>query len=403
MMSGLLFSWVRSGRLSVIDPDGTSRDFGDGMGCEVVIRFHDAQAIRRVLLHPRLALGEAYMDGTLTVERGDIYQLIELLDRNLSGPLPPMISMADRLGAVTKRLRPTNKRAQSHANVAHHYDLSGALYELFLDKQRFYSCALFGSETETLEQAQARKVRHLIAKLHVADGQSILDIGSGWGGLALALARVADVRVLGITLSAEQLAFARKAAIEAGLNDRVTFELMDYRDVQGAFDRVISVGMFEHVGVEHYNAFFNRIAALLTPAGEALVHAIGRSDGPGDTNIWLRKYIFPGGYSPALSEVLPAVERSCLFINDIEVLHLHYARTLHEWRRRFMANRAAAIALYDERFCRMWEFYLAGCEMAFRTQGHMVWQMQICRDVARPMVSRAEEVDAERALERWAD
>jgi len=265
-------------------------------------------------------------------------------------------------------------------NVAHHYDLSEKFYSLFLDSDRQYSCAYFGNPGATLEQAQAAKKRHIMAKLLLEPGQKVLDIGCGWGGLALTMAQEADVEVTGITLSEQQLQVARQRAEEAQLSHRVHFVLADYRQISDRFDRIVSVGMFEHVGIDHYYAFFRRMRDLLTERGVALLHAIGRSHGSGVTNAWIRKYIFPGGYSPALSEVLPAVEASGLLATDIEIWRpRHYAETLRHWRNRFMERRTKALALYDERFCRMWEFYLAGAECAFRHQGHMVWQMQLAK------------------------
>jgi cyclopropane-fatty-acyl-phospholipid synthase len=282
--------------------------------------------------------------------------------------------------------------------VAHHYDLNGRLYSLFLDRDRQYSCAYFPTGSETLEEAQAAKKRHIAAKLKLdRPDLSVLDIGCGWGGMALTLARDYGARVTGITLSAEQLAEARARAAAAGLADRVTFELMDYRAMQRRFDRIVSVGMFEHVGVGHYRTFFRKLRACLEPDGVALLHTIGRSDGPNSTNSWIARYIFPGGYSPALSEIMPHVERAGLVTTDIEILRLHYAETLRHWRRRFAANRDAIAALYDERFCRMFEFYLAGSELAFRHQGLVNFQIQLSREqtavpLTRDYIARAERI-----------
>ena len=271
--------------------------------------------------------------------------------------------------------------------MAHHYDLNGRLYSLFLDRDRQYSCAYFPRGDETLEQAQIAKKRHIAAKLCLdRPDLTVLDIGSGWGGLALTLAREYGARVLGITLSTEQLTEARGRAAAEGLDDRVSFELLDYRALDRTFDRIVSVGMFEHVGVGHYREFFDTVARCLNPDGVALLHAIGRSDGPGFTNPWIAKYIFPGGYCPALSEVIPRVEQSGLIATDIEVLRLHYAETLRHWRRRLIANRDTIASLYDERFCRMFEFYLCGAEIAFRREGHMVFQIQLAhRQTAVPL------------------
>jgi len=278
---------------------------------------------------------------------------------------------------MVKRLQQVNTLGAARRNVSHHYDLSNDFYKLFLDKDWQYSCAYYPDPAMTLEEAQAAKRRHLMAKLMLKPGQRVLDIGCGWGGLALAMARDAGVEVTGITLSTEQLAMAQKRAEEAQLSHRVRFQLCDYRQLAGKFDRIVSVGMFEHVGVNHYLTFFRRVRDLLSDGGVALLHSIGRTFSPGSTNAWIRKYIFPGGYIPSLSEVMPAVESSGLITTDIEILHPHYADTLREWRRRFNVRRAEAAAMFDERFCRMWDFYLAGSECAFRHQGMMVFQMQL--------------------------
>jgi cyclopropane-fatty-acyl-phospholipid synthase len=274
-----------------------------------------------------------------------------------------------------------NTVSRAKSNVAHHYDLSAGLYDLFLDPDKQYSCAYFDDENTTLEAAQANKCRRIAAKLALAPNQRVLDVGSGWGGLGLHIAHSERVDVTGVTLSEEQLKIAQDRARRQGLSDRVRFKLEDYRKVRGPFERIVSVGMFEHVGVAHCQVYFDRITELLTDDGVALVHAIGRSDGPGVTNPWIVKYIFPGGYTPALSEVLPAIEHAGLMVTDIEIMRLHYAKTLAEWRRRFIANWDRAAQLYDERFCRMWEFYLAGAEMGFRNQGLMVFQIQMAKRV----------------------
>jgi cyclopropane-fatty-acyl-phospholipid synthase len=269
----------------------------------------------------------------------------------------------------------------ARANVAHHYDLSDTLYDLFLDADRQYSCAYYMSFDDTLERAQEQKKRHLAAKLLLRSGHRVLDIGSGWGGLALYIAQAADVDVTGVTLSTEQHGYSNQRVDKAGLTDRVRFELKDYRHENGRYDRIVSVGMFEHVGVGHFREYFDKIRDLLTDDGVALIHTIGAADGPGAAHAWIRKYIFPGGYSPALSEVVPIIERAGLHITDIEVLRLHYAETLKAWRQRFMANRDRVSAIYDERFCRMWEFYLAGCEAGFRHSGLVVFQIQVSKRI----------------------
>ncbi len=304
----------------------------------------------------------------------------------------------DLVGRWLRIFRQYNPLWKSRQNVAHHYDLSDTLYNLFLDTDRQYSCAYFNDPSDPLEEAQANKKRHLASKLRLEPGQKVLDIGCGWGGLALYLAQEADVEVTGVTLSVEQLRVAERRARAMGVSDRVKFELVDYRELTGRrFDRIVSVGMFEHVGVVHYPAFFQKIKELLTDDGIALLHSIGRADGPGHTNPWMRKYIFPGGYSPAISEVVPVVEKTRLWITDMEVLRLHYAETLKNWRARFLANRERIKAIYDERFCRMWEFYLAGSEVAFRYQGHVNFQMQIAQRVDSVPLTRDYMFDWERA------
>jgi cyclopropane-fatty-acyl-phospholipid synthase len=370
---------IRHGQLTVIDAGGRSRVFGGepvpGLK-PVTIRLRDPRLHWRLPLNPSMAVGEGYMDGSLTVEDGSIYDLLALAGENIrranDRPLP-----GERLSLLVRRLQQWNPLAAARRNVAHHYDLSGRLYDLFLDSDRQYSCAYFADPSMTLDEAQVAKRRHIITKLMLKPGQKVLDIGCGWGGLALTMAQDADVEVTGITLSEEQLKVASERAEQAQLSHRVRFLLSDYREIRGSFDRIVSVGMFEHVGVNHYRTFFRKVRDLLTDPGVALLHAIGRTHGPGATNPWVRKYIFPGGYSPALSEVLPAVEKAKLFVTDIEVLRPHYAETLRQWRSRFLERRAEAAAIYDERFCRMWEFYLAGAETAFRFQDHMVWQMQM--------------------------
>jgi len=382
LLSTLLRYLVRRGTLRVYDADGQVHVFSGEPGRTVTMRLHDPSIARELFFSARLKLGEAYMDGRLTVEDGSIYDLLEFFGLNMSLAPPHLIMrVSDEIGRLLRVFQQYNPLHKARQNVAHHYDLSDTLYSLFLDNDRQYSCAYFAAPNETLEEAQANKKRHLAAKLLLEPGQRVLDVGSGWGGLAIYLAQQCDVEVTGITLSLEQLRVAQRRAAEAGLADRVHFELRDYREVTDRFDRIVSVGMFEHVGVVHYPAFFHKVREILADDGIALLHSIGRADGPGFTNAWLRKYIFPGGYSPAISEVVPVVERTGLWITDIEVLRLHYAETLRQWRARFLANRERVRALYDERFCRMWEFYLAGSEVAFRHQGHINFQMQLAKRV----------------------
>jgi cyclopropane-fatty-acyl-phospholipid synthase len=390
-LDAILRRFISLGRLTVRWPDGRLTTYAGppGSGPEATITVRDAATVRGLILNPALRLGEAYMDGGLLPDERGIYNTLDLLVLNLmaNGNGHPIGRMRAALGALRRRMDQYNPAHRAQRNAAHHYDLNGRLYSLFLDRDRQYSCAYFPRGDETLEEAQIAKKRHIAAKLCLGrPGLTVLDIGSGWGGLALTLARDYGARVLGVTLSTEQLHESRARAAAEGLGDRVAFELLDYRAVDRTFDRIVSVGMFEHVGVGHYREFFDTVARCLHPDGVALLHAIGRSDGPGCTNPWIAKYIFPGGYCPALSEVLPPLERSGLIATDIEVLRLHYAETLRQWRRRFNANRDTIASMHDERFCRMFEFYLCGAEIAFRREGYMVFQIQLAqRQTAVPL------------------
>jgi cyclopropane-fatty-acyl-phospholipid synthase len=398
LFSRLLRSIVMQGTLRVIDAAGRVHVFAGTPGPKVTIRLHDAKLERQLFFNPRLRLGEAYMDGRLTVEDGSIFDFLDFMAANMAAAPPSVMSpLYNGFGHAFRVFQQFNPLSRARANVAHHYDLSRTLYDLFLDSDRQYSCAYFTAPDQSLDTAQAQKKRHIAAKLLLQPGQRVLDIGCGWGGLALSLAKECDVEVTGLTLSTEQLELARHRAAAAGLADRVHFELLDYRQATGTYDRIYSVGMFEHVGVVHYAEFFRKMKELLSEDGVALLHSIGRWDGPAATNPWLRRYIFPGGYSPAMSEVLPVVERTGLFITDIEILRMHYAHTLKAWRARFDANRERVRALYDERFCRMWEFYLAGSEIAFRHQGHFVFQMQLARKIDAVPLTRDYITDWERS------
>jgi cyclopropane-fatty-acyl-phospholipid synthase len=381
LLSHLLERFVQTGTLSVIDANGKRHVFGGAAGPVVTFRLHDRSLPRKLFFNPDLALGEAYMDGTLTFEEGTLHDFLHLFNLNRTSlgthPLQAVLRVISRRLRKLQQYNPIG-RAQDH--VAHHYDLSRELYELFLDEDLQYSCAYFQSEDDTLETAQRNKKRHIAAKLCLQPGQRVLDIGCGWGGLALYLAQQADVEVVGVTLSTEQHKVAVERAWALGLADRVRFELRDYRELEGPFDRIVSVGMFEHVGVGHYEEFFAKVNSLLTDDGVMLLHSIGRMSPPGTTGPWLRKYIFPGGYSPALSEVFDVTQQQRMWVTDVEVLRLHYALTLREWQKRFQANRDKAAALYDERFCRMWEFYLTCAEMVFTHGSGMVFQMQLTKD-----------------------
>ena len=377
----ILAKLTRTGTLRVSTGRGRSFQVGDGSGEPIEISFKKPFTLLSILANPELKLGEAYMDGTMRVERGSIAGLLDLLLSQAHSKPPLAVGfLINAYHFVFRRLAQFNPRGRAKRNAAHHYDLDGRLYSLFLDSDQQYSCAYFEQPGASLDDAQLAKKRHLAAKLQVdRPGLSVLDIGSGWGGLALYLAEVTGARVLGVTLSEEQLAKASTRAAEKGLEARVAFRLEDYRDVQGQFDRIVSVGMFEHVGVTHYDRYFRTVRDLLTDDGIMVLHSIGRSGTPTATSSWISKYIFPGGYIPALSEVLPAIQRSGLVVTDVEILRLHYAETLKAWRARFLARREDVLRLYDERFVRMWEFYLAISEMAFRHRGLMVFQIQLAR------------------------
>ncbi len=391
----LLRRFVRRGCLAITTAAGSTYNLGDGSGPPVAVRFTTSSAQRAVLFDPELKIGETYMDGTLIVERGSIADVLAILLRQERFAsdwawLPRLVRY------LFRRLQQFNPRSRARHNVAHHYDLDGRLYSLFLDGDQQYSCGYFESPNQSLDDAQLAKKRHLAAKLRLRPGATVLDIGCGWGGLALYLAEIADARVTGITLSQEQYRRAQNRALERGLARDTMFRLMDYRDVDGRFDRIVSVGMFEHVGVGFYDAFFSKCAKLLADDGVMLLHSIGRSSRPGITNPWIAKYIFPGGYIPALSEVLPAIERAQLIVTDVEVLQLHYAETLKKWRERFLAHREEVVKLYDQRFVRMWEFYLACSEMAFREGDMAVFQIQMAKrkdllPATRDYIAREEE------------
>jgi len=379
LLSIFLRRFIRHGSLTITTAAGNRFNFGDGSGPPVAVRFTTKKAQRAVLFNPELRMGEAYMDGTFVVEEGSIADVLAILLRQ-EYIAPPKWALPWRFARyLVRRLQQFNPRSRSRRNVAHHYDLDGRLYRLFLDADQQYSCAYFEAPDQSLDDAQLAKKRHLAAKLCVEPGAAVLDIGSGWGGLALYLAEIAGARVTGITLSQEQYARAQQRAIERGRTQDAVFRLEDYRDVAGHFDRIVSVGMFEHVGVGFYDTFFRKCAELLHNDGVCLLHTIGRSSSPSVTNPWIAKYIFPGGYIPALSEVLPAVQRARLVVTDVEILQLHYAETLKAWRERFLAHREGVERLYDARFVRMWEFYLASSEMAFRESDMVVFQIQMAK------------------------
>jgi cyclopropane-fatty-acyl-phospholipid synthase len=349
---------------------------------ELIVTIADMASVLKIAANPEVGLGDVYMEGGLTIEGGDIHDFLELTASELKGRPRRKPGLGWRL---TRLRDQANDRLRARRNVHHHYDLTVDFYRLFLDDDLQYSCAYFEQPGQSLEAAQSAKKRHLLDKLLIRPGHRVLDIGCGWGGLGLTLAE-AGGKVTGVTLSTEQHRIANERAVARGLSDSAEFRLQDYRDLDQRFDRIVSVGMFEHVGVPNYQTYFDTVARLLEDEGVAVIHSIGRKDGPSRTQPWIQKHIFPGGYIPSLSEVLPAIERSGLFITDVEILRLHYAETLKAWRARFLARRAEAAALYDERFCRMWEFYLASSEVAFRQFGHMVFQVQLAkRQTAVPL------------------
>ena len=375
-MQALVTPPIRQGQLKVITPDGQLHVLeGAQQGPVASIRITDNRVLRRMLVVPDLYLGEAYMDGTLTVEDGCLYDMLDFFACNL------MPRLHDATAVVPSSAYQDNIVGRAKANVAFHYDLNRALFELFLDRDLQYSCAYFSDERDSLEQAQANKKKRVAAKLLLQPGMRVLDIGCGFGGLALHLARAHGVDVVGLTLSQEQWRVSQERAKAAGLADKVTFKLLDYREESGRYDRIVSVGMFEHVGRSHYDEFFGKLRQLLRDDGVCLLHSIGRMAPPGMTSPWLIKYIFPGGYVPSLSETLAAAERASLWVTDIEILRLHYAETLKQWHRRFQENREKVRSLYDERFCRMWEFYLQLCEVGYRRLNWMVFQAQIAKFV----------------------
>lgn len=399
-LSRVLKTLIGVGTLHIVDAAGRTHSFSGAPGREVTIKFHDRWVPWTLALNPQLAMGEVYMDGRVTIENGDdIRDFLDLVMENMGWERRNIFNgrHAHRMKQWIGRLFQLNPIGRSRQNVHHHYDLSGALYDLFLDRDRQYSCGYFPDGVSDLDTAQAAKKAHLAAKLLLKDGQKILDIGCGWGGLALYLNRVSGAMVTGVTLSTEQYALAEERARAAGVENAVKFRLEDYRNVSGKFDRVVSVGMFEHVGAPQYRTFFKKLHDVLEDDGVALLHSIGRADGPGRTNAWIRKYIFPGGYSPALSEIVPVAEEAGFYITDIEILRLHYAKTLAHWYDRVQKNRGKIIDLYDERFVRMWEFYLAASQKTFEYSGHVVFQIQLAKRQSAVPLTRDYITDWERA------
>jgi cyclopropane-fatty-acyl-phospholipid synthase len=392
--------FMQDGELVVIDPAGGERRYGrpSATRAPVRIRLADNATARAIALNPALGAGEAFMDGRLVMEEGDIFALLDLVTHNLrwerDNPVRFALWRQARLAAWWDGI---NFERRSKRNVAHHYDLDDRLYDLFLDPHRQYSCAYWAPGITSLEAAQEAKLAHIAAKLDLKPGSQVLDIGCGWGGLARYLHKVSGAQVTGITLSEEQLKYARAEAVRQGLTG-ADYQLIDYRQMTGQFDRVVSVGMFEHVGLPHYQPFFDTVERLLATDGVALLHTIARADGPGATDPWTAKYIFPGGYSPALSQIVPAVEGAWLWITDIEVLRLHYAYTLKAWYDRCAVQEDAITALYDARFYRMWMFYLAAAWCAFANDGHMNVQVQMTKRRDALPLSRDYMRDVEKGL-----
>ncbi|CAM8623818.1 class I SAM-dependent methyltransferase [Sphingobium cupriresistens] len=399
---------VSRGRLTVYYANGKTITVGqpDPAFPDLALRFKDGRVPFDIVKDPRLGMAEAWIDGRVAIEGGGIMEFLSMIRANNPWEQGKSIETKNLLkrsvGSVRQKLWRANHKARSKANVAHHYDLSGALYALFLDRDRQYSCAYYpDADNEAgigLEQAQEDKKAHIAAKLHLKSGMKILDIGCGWGGMALYLHRTCGVDVTGITLSEEQLKVARQRAADAGVADHVRFELIDYRDMKGPFDRIVSVGMFEHVGTAHFRTFFDTCRNLLTPDGVMLVHTIGRMGGPGVTDAFTQKYIFPGGYIPALSEMIAGSEGTRLMVTDVEVLRIHYGLTIREWYRRTMAHKADIVALYDERFFRLWTFYLAGAATVFEHGGMVNFQVQYSRDRRALPITRDYMQEAEAAL-----
>ncbi len=387
MIEALLQQQIKVGDLTLRLPNGKTLTAGDGTGTPVTVRL-TSKGIRRIAAKPGLGLGEAFMDEDLVFEQGRIWDLLEIVGRSGSRIPKGRGGPFTRLKrAIKRRIQQANGRVASRRNVAHHYDISNDLYRRFLDADMQYSCAYFPREGMTLEEAQIAKKAHIGAKLRITPGQSVLDIGSGWGGMAMTLARDFGADVTGVTLSTEQLELARERAAKAGLSAKARFELTDYRDIKRTFDRIVSVGMLEHVGAPNFRGYFETVRRLLDEDGVAVIHSIGRMEGPRTTNAFTNKYIFPGGYVPALSEIVSAAEDAGLWVTDVEILRLHYAETLRCWRERFLADPEIP-SLYDARFRRMWEYYLASAEVGFRYGGHMVFQIQLTRKLDTLPITR---------------
>ena len=380
LIRGYFSRVVKKGALTITYASGRVQSLGDGSGDPVAVRFTDKGAEWAMLLNPALAFGEMYMDGRFVIDKGTLFDFVAMMKVNgFRRHMPKIFAMIGLLPHLVRGFRNVFRAAAEQRQVAHHYDLDGRLFALFLDKDWQYSCALFENEAMTLDEAQLAKKRHLTAKLMPEPGDRVLDIGSGWGGMALYLAELTGTHVTGITLSEEQVAVAKRRAVARGLVDETAFRLQNYRDVTGSFERIISIGMLEHVGKGNYHIFFRKAFDLLEKKGVMVVHSIGRPRPVPSQGAFNEKYIFPGGYIPAISEVVSAIQKAGFLIKDIEILPMHYAWTLKEWRRRFMQNRDEAARIYDERFCRMWEFYLAVSETAFSNDRLFIMQLQLAK------------------------
>ena len=403
MLLRIMQTFVKKGTLTVIDADGGRHVFSGEPGPKVTIRVQDKSLYRKFVMDPDMTAGEAYMDGKVTFEDGsdlrDLFRLYFINQRNLEAH--PVRKFFDGMAYRMRRWHLSNKLGgQAKTNVSHHYDIGNDLYKLFLDETMTYSCAYFRDGDETLEQAQRNKLRLAASKLDLRPGQRVLDIGSGWGDMGIYLAQMEDVDVTGVTLSKEQYELSNQKAQAMGLGDRVRFELKDYRDLDGQFDRIVSIGMFEHVGAYHYDEFFAKVKAMMPDDGLMMLHSIGSSAPPSTSSPFYRKYIFPGGYVPSLSEVFASLERNFLWVYDVEVLRLHYAETLKHWYERFEQNRDKVVAMYDERFARMWEYYLNSAEIMFRHGAQQVFQIQLSPTRDAAPLSRDYIVDKQREYEK---
>ena len=348
----------------------------------IILRLLDKKLHYKLLFYPDLSFGEAYADGTLKIENGSLTDFLEITSKNIGrNKINIFAQLLNSLRGTYRYLTNFNFVKKSKTNVTHHYDISDELYDLFLDSKRQYSCAYFKNETDSLETAQNNKIEHIIKKLNLQPNQKILDIGSGWGSLAIEIAKKSQCEVTGITLSENQYNYSVNKAKELNLENQVSFKLIDYRELNEKFDKIVSVGMFEHVGRKFYKTFFKQIDKLLNDDGLALIHTIGSFNQPRNPQPWVTKYIFPGGYTPSMSEVIGPIEKSGLIVSDVEVLRMHYSHTLRNWKERFLKNKSKVLAMFDENFFRMWEFYLTSCEMAFKWGDQVVFQFQLTKDL----------------------